>query len=185
MKNKSKESISVIAFLNKLLLCAIIFLLFAIATKNNPIYKEKLKDYLYNKNINFSNIRNIYSKYLGGVTSIKNNKEKQEVFNEKIKYTKITPYEEGAKLEVANNYLIPNQEEGIVIFIGKKDKYNNSIIIQTNKGINVLYGNICNSNLKLYDNVYKNNYIGESCDNYIYVKYEQEGKSLDYNNYLS
>ena len=183
MKRKNSSN-NFIKFINKLLLCTIIFLTAAIISKSNPTYKEKIKNYLYNNNFNFSYIRNIYNKYLGGVSTIKESNTK-EVFNEKINYTSITKYEEGAKLEVSNNYLVPNQEKGIVVFIGKKEKYNNVIIVENDNGIDTLYGNICNSNLKLYDNIDKNDYIGESCNNYIYIAYTKGDQVLDYKNYLS
>ena len=173
-----------ISLINKLLICTIFFLVIAIISKNNTDYKEKIKNYLYNNNFNFSKIRNIYNEYLGGITIIKEDKIKQ-VFEEKIDYNKKDNYEDGVKLEVKNNYLIPNQEKGIVVFIGNKDKYNNSIIIENDNGIDILYGNICNPKVKLYDTINKSAYIGESCNNYIYLVYYKGNEILDYNNYLS
>lgn len=183
MKKKQNNNSS-INFFNKVLFCTVLFLVVAILSKNNYNLKEEIKDYLYNNNINFSKVRSFYNKYLGGITSLKD-KSTIEVFNEIIAYTKIEPYEEGAKLEVEKNYLVPNEEDGIVVFIGKKDKYNNSIVIENNDGIDILYGNICNSNLKLYDNINKNTIIGQSCDNYIFVVYKKGDETLDYKNYLS
>ena len=121
---KKQETKSIIKFFNKLLFCTVLFLAAAIISKSNNNDKEIIKTYLYNNNINFTTIRKIYNKYLGGITSIKE-KENIEVFNEKINYNNIIPYEEGAKLEVTKNYLIPNQEEGIVVNIGKDTKYKN------------------------------------------------------------
>ncbi len=173
-----------IKFINKLLLCTVLFLLLAIISKSNINYKEKITNYLYNKNINFSEVRSFYNKFLGGIFSIKD-KTTTQVFNEKIKYTNISNYQEGAKLEVEKNYLIPNQEKGIVVFIGNKENYNNSLIIENENGIDTLYGNICNSNIKLYDTIDKNTYLGESCDNYIYIVYKKGDKILNYKDYLS
>ena len=183
MKKKEKNN-SIIKFLNKLLMCTIIFLVFAIISKSNSTYKEKIKEYITHNNFNFSAIRNIYIKYLGGISTIKEEKSTQ-VFNEKLKYINIEPYEDGAKLEVNKNYLVPNQDSGIVIYVGEKDKYKNSIIVENDNGIDILYGNICNSNLKLYDTIDKNDYIGESCNNYIYMTYTKGEQVLDYKNYLS
>lgn len=181
---KKQETKSIIKFFNKLLFCTVLFLAAAIISKSNNNDKEIIKTYLYNNNINFTTIRKIYNKYLGGITSIKE-KENIEVFNEKINYNNIIPYEEGAKLEVTKNYLIPNQEEGIVVNIGKDTKYKNIVVVENDKGIDTLYGNICNSNIKLYDNIDKNTIIGESCDNYIYIVYKKGDIVLDYKNYLS
>ena len=87
--------------------------------------------------------------------------------------------------EVSNNYLIPNLKEGIIIYIGKKDLYNNTIIIKTNNNINIWYGNICNYPNKLYDRIDKGIYIGEACNNYFYLVYEKDGLFLDPNKYFS
>ncbi len=182
MKKKNNSNKIIISFINKILFCTILFLVAAIISKTNPTYKEKIKNYLYNQNFNFSTIRNIYNKYLGGISPIKKD---ETVFNEKIKYNNISSYKDGAKLEVEKNYLVPNQEKGIVVFIGNKDNYNNSIIVENDNGIDILYGNICNTNLKLYDTIEKNTYLGESCDNYIYITYTTGDKVLDYKNYLS
>ena len=112
MKKKNNSNKIIISFINKILFCTILFLVAAIISKTNPTYKEKIKNYLYNQNFNFSTIRNIYNKYLGGISPIKKD---ETVFNEKIKYNNISSYKDGAKLEVEKNYLVPNQEKGIVV----------------------------------------------------------------------
>ena len=182
---KQKENISIINFINKFLLCTLLFLFLAILSKSNIDYKEKIKTTLYRTNINFSYFKDIYNKYLGGVTMVKNNNKVEQVFDEKINYSKITEYKEGIKLEVSNKYLVPNIEKGIVVFLGSQENYNNSIIIENKEGIDILYGNICNSNLKLYDNIDKGTIIGESCDNYIYVVLKKGNNIIDYKKYIS
>ena len=182
-KNNNKSSIN---FINKLLICTIIFLTLGIISKSNINYKEKIKEELYKNNINFSYFKKIYNKYLGEISIIKERKNNTEqVFNEKLNYSKITNYEEGIKLETTEKYLVPNIEKGIVTFIGKKEKYKNTIIIKNNEGIDIWYGNICNTNLKLYDNIEKNHIIGESCDNYIYIVFKKGNKTIDYKKYIT
>ena len=184
MNKYNKSSNSFINFINKLLICTIIFLSLAIISKSNINYKEKIYNYLYKTNINFSYFKNLYNKYLGGVSILKENNKSVAVFKEKINYKNITSYEEGAKLEVNEKYLVPNLEKGIVVFIGNKDKYNNTIIIENEDGIDTWYGNICNTTLKLYDNIETSKYIGESCNNYIYLIFKKGNKVLDYKNYI-
>ena len=174
-------------FIIKTFICIIIFLSLAIIAKKNSIYKEKINKALYKNQISFSTFKKIYTHYLGGIFPLeKNNNEKIEsVFNEKLEYINISPYQEGASLEVQPNYLIPNQESGIVTYIGEKEKYNKVIIIEGQDKTNIWYGNICNTNLKLYDYVEKNSYIGEPCNNTLYIVYNKEDKFLDYKKYLS
>ena len=136
--------------------------------------------------IDFSTFKKLYNKYLGGVSALKTTTEKETyVFNEKIKYEKITPYENGAQLTVEKNYLVPNIEKGIVVYIGEKEKYQNTIMIETEEGTDIWYGNICNSSLKLYDNIDTKNYIGESCDNYIYLIFSKGNTFIDYQQFIN
>lgn len=107
------------------------------------------------------------------------------VFNNKIKYDKLEDYKDGAKVFVSDNYLIPNINDGIVVYIGPKDKYENVIIVEDDQKIDTWYGNVCNSSLKLYDNITSNDYIGESCSNYIYLVYSKNNTFLDYNQSLN
>ena len=185
MNKYNKSSNSFINFINKLLICTIIFLSLAIISKSNINYKEKIYNYLYKTNINFSYFKNLYNKYLGGVSILKENNKTAAVFKEKINYKNITSYEEGVKLEVNEKYLVPNLEKGIVVFIGNKDKYNNTIVIENEDGIDTWYGNICNTTLKLYDNIETSQYIGESCNNYIYLIFKKGETTLDYNKYIA
>ena len=173
-------------FITKISLCTILFLILAILSKTNIEYHDKIHYYLYEYSFNFNSIYNFYNKYLGGLSFFeKNQKKTNQVFSEEIKYKSFKKYQNGLKLEVSNNYLIPNLKEGIIIYIGKKDLYNNTIIIKTNNNINIWYGNICNYPNKLYDRIDKGIYIGEACNNYFYLVYEKDGLFLDPNKYFS
>lgn len=176
-------------FITKILLCTIIVLLIAITCKKNKNLKNIIYNYIFVESINFSKFKNIYNKYLGGIFFIEptdNKSQEMSIFNNKIKYTNIENYYKGAKLQVDRNYLVPNMYDGIVVYIGKKENYNNVIIIQNNKtGINTWYGNICNTPLKLYDNITNKDYIGESCNDYIYLVYTKNNTFLDYKKYIT
>ena len=185
MNKYKKDNNNLINFINKLLICTIVFLSLAIISKSNNDYKEKIKNYLYKTNINFSYFKKLYNKYLGGIPVLKEKNKSIEVFDEKIKYKSISSYEEGAKLEVGKKYLVPNLEKGIVVFIGETEKYNNAVTIENEEGIDTTYGNICNTQLKLYDNIENSKYIGESCDNYIYINFKKGTTSLDYKKYIT
>ena len=163
VNNMKKNTISI--YLTKILLCTIIILLIAITSKKNPALKEKIYNQLFVEKINFSKYKNIYNKYLGGFFFIKTNKESNYrdsyVFNNKLKYTKIEKYKDGAKIYVDKNYLVSSLNNGIVVFQGEKEDYKHVTIVEDDKtGINTWYGNICNSTLKLYDNITNNDYIG-------------------------
>ena len=87
-------------------------------------------------------------------------------------------------LKVTKNYLVPNLQEGIVVYSGKKEKYGYTVIIEGNDQIDYWYGNICNTIVKMYDQVPKGSYLGESCDEKIYFVVTKKNEVLNYQDYL-
>ena len=163
----------------------VIFLILAIISKGNTTYKDIIVSNIYEKNISFTTIKKLYNQYLGGITPLEKVVENEmPVFNQQLEYIADSIYHDGVKLEVQPNYLIPVLEEGMVIYIGEKENYGNVIIIEGLGGINIWYGNIEKTSVKLYDYVEKNNYLGTTKDNYLYLAYQQDGKFLDYKEYL-
>ncbi len=173
--------------INKSLICIIIFLTLGIICKKNNEYKELIQSKLYQESISFVKFENIYNKYLGGIFPIENinNNTISPVFNEQLNFKNISNYLDGAKLEVTENYLIPNLESGIITYIGEKDKYGKVIILETIDNINIWYGNVCNYNLKLYDHLNKGDIIGETCTNNLYLVFKKDGQVLEYNEYIN
>ena len=193
MKKKNKEKIikeeNVIKYLRSLILRSltviIIFLILAILSKNNQTYKDLIVTNIYEKNISFTKIKNIYTKYLGGIIPLdKVSPSVTPVFNEELEYTNESIYYDGVKLEVINKYLVPIIKEGMVIYIGEKENYGNVIIIEGIDGIEIWYGNIESTTVKLYDYVESGNYLGTTKDNYLYLVYSKEGQYLNYKDYL-
>ena len=78
---------------------------------------------------------------------------------------------------------MPAKDSGIIVFIGNKEDYGSSIIVQQVNGIDVLYGNIENTNYKLYDYVKKGDILG-SANKYLYLLFKKDGKVLDYEKYF-
>jgi len=173
-------------FINKLLILIILFLINLIAMKSNTTYKDFIYDKIYNNNFSFAKIKNFYNKYLGGVEaldSIVNNTK--PVFNEILTYNNDSIYYDGVKLEVSTSYLVPVIEEGLVVFVGEKENYGNVIIIQGIDGVDIWYGNMSNTTVKLYDYVEKGILLGEVKDNILYLVYSKEDKFLNYREYLN
>lgn len=166
-------------------MCILIFLSLSIISKGSVYYKNIIKKYLYEETLEFSSIKNFYNKYLGGIFPLDNVTNKtNQVFSEEITYKDITSYKDGAMLGVTTSYLIPAINGGIVVYIGEKEDYGNTIIIEDSNNIDIWYGNICNSTVKLYDEIEKGSYLGEACDDKIYLVYTKKNKVLDYKDYL-
>ena len=183
--NKSKK-FSIKKLFSKLMVCIVLFLLVSIFYKSNTSFNNFVNKHFYNNTFNFTKVKNLYNKYLGGIFPLdKVTNTTEVVFNEKLKYSSFSKYKDGVKLDVDDNYLVPNVSSGLVVFIGEKEGYGNVIIVKTEDDIDIWYGNINNSVVKLYDYVEKGSFLGEAKGNYLYLVYCQDGKFLDYEKMLN
>ena len=169
--------------LNKLLLSIIIFLIGMILVKTNPKLKPTIKTKLYEESLPFQKLKNTYEKYLGNILSVDKLSKEQEVFNETLSYNNLKKYKDGVKLTVSNNYMVPIIESGVVVFIGEKEDYKNTIIVEQIDGIDTFYGNIKANNIKLYDYVEKGELLGEA-NKELYLVFQKDGAYLDYKKYI-
>lgn len=167
----------------RIMIVIILFLSLAIGYKSSIKFKGYIDKYLYSESIPFTKIRNFYNKYLGGVLPQIKSNDTAMVFNEKISYKSKEKYYDGIKLEIEDSYLVPSLCEGMVIFIGYKEHYGNTIIIEDVDGVYYWYGNISNSSIKLYDYIEKGSYIGEASNN-LYLVFSKDDKYLDDKEYL-
>lgn len=184
VKEKNKLLFTII---NKCLLSILVLVIALCITKIYPKSKEIIYKNVYQENISFSKINELYKKYFGKVLPFEDVlvDSTQTVFNEEFVYKNSEKYNEGVKLTVDNNYLMPVLDSGIVVFIGNKENYGNTIIIQQVNGIDLWYVNIDTNQVKLYDYLEKGNLLGECLNNDIYLYYQKDGKFIDYNEYLS
>ena len=80
--------------------------------------------------------------------------------------------------------MIPALESGVVVFLGEKEEYGTTIIIEQINGVEVFYSNVNAVNLKLYDYVEKGKLIGEVKGNKLYLVFSKDGKYLNYKDYI-
>ena len=181
MKEKLVLKKSIRIALNKLLISIIIFLIGMILIKQNPNLKQPLQITLYEKSFKFQKIKLFYEKYFGNILSVdKIINDDKPVFNEKLSYEKITDYKKGIKLQVSDNYMVPIIESGVVVFIGEKENYGNTIIIEQIDGVETIYGNVNINGIKIYDYVEKGELLGEVNGNKLYLSFQKDGEYLDY-----
>lgn len=170
------------------LITILLFLGCAIFIKASFSNKEFIYKYVYTDNIVYNKIKAYYDKYLSGVVPFDNLfkfNDSKMVFNEKLTYLSKNKYLDGVKLKVNTNYLVPIIESGIVVYIGEKEGYGNTIIIQGADFTDIWYGNISNTNVSLYDYVDKGSFLGEANGGEIYLVFSQDGNILDYEKYIS
>ena len=167
------------------LFVVVILLTLSIIYKNNNDLKDKISSYFFEDSISFTKINKLYDKYLGGILPIKNDVSSNvtQVFDEKLSYNNASIYYDGVKLSVQSSYLVPSLEEGMVVFVGDKDNYGKTIIIENLDGVDYWYGNIANTSLKLYDYVEKGTLVGE-VQNDLYMVFSMDGKYLNYEEYI-
>lgn len=168
-----------IVFFSKLLISIVLTLIILILIKSSNSFKTTFYKEVYNTNISFAPLTEIYNKYIGNLDILK---KVEPVFSEKINYNNSENYLDGVKLNLDNN-LVPINESGVVVFMGEKEGYGNTIIIQRIDGVDEWYGNIINTNVKLYDYVKKGTLLGEVND-YLYLVYKKDGNILNYEEYL-
>ncbi len=167
---------------SKLLLTVILFLITLITLKKNSDLRNKFYDEVYNSSFNFAYVNSLYTKFLGEPMPFLNETTNM-VFNEKLVYDNIDDYMDGAVLTVGSNYLVPVLDEGIVIFVGEKENYGKCVIIENSLGVDILYGNLSNINVSMYDYVKEGSLVGE-VNNKLYMTFTKDGESISYDTYL-
>lgn len=171
------------SFISKLLVSVLVTLIVLILIKSKPDFKESFYKYTYASNISFAKFNELYKKYLGNTTIFNSSEKTETVFSEKLTYKSISDYKDGAKLEIEDNYMIPIEKSGVVVFIGEKDGYNNTVIVQRIDGVDEWYGNMEKINVKLYDYVKEGSTLGIASKE-MYIVYKKEGNIIDYKEYL-
>lgn len=175
----------IVSFVSKCLVSIVIFLLLLIISNKNISLKEKINNKVFKNNISFATINSWCKNKLGGILPFdKVVAPDVTVFNEKFTYKEQSLYKDGVKLTVEDSYLVPIIESGIVVFMGEKEEYGQTVIVQQVNGIDVWYSNVDTSNISLYQYLTKGNLLGEAKSNYIYMVFQKDGKFLDYKEYI-
>lgn len=159
-------------------LCLIVLIICNVSKKA----EAALNKYIFETNYNFAKINSIYKKYLFSVKNKKND-SKPVSKTDNLEYYKIEDFNGGALLTVDDNYNVHMLESGLVVFIGEKEPYGNTVIVQQSNGIDVIYGNVVTNEIKIYDYVEKGKIIGVS-DKKLYLTFQKEGSVLDYKTYI-
>lgn len=185
IKKKLVLKKSVRNFMTRVLITVIIFLVGMILVKSDNKIKNSILENVYNKNFEFTKLKDIYQKYFGNILSIDQLAVKEQaVFREKLSYKKANTYLDGVKLTVDENYMVPILESGIVIFIGEKEGYGNTVVVEQVDGVDVYYSNISTDGVQLYDYVEKGSLLGEAKNKKLYLVFQKDGKFLNYQDYI-
>ncbi len=181
---ESKRTKYINNLFSRVLISIILFLGSIIFVKSSNDNLLMYKDYVFERSFKFAPLNKLYKKYLGNILpSFKEDTlDTQTVFNETFKYSETSKNLDGTKFKVTDNYLMPALQSGIVVFMGDKEGYGKTVIIQGTDGVDIWYTNI-SSSLKLYDYVEKNTLVGESLTDEVTLVIQKDNKYIDYSEY--
>ena len=175
--NKRKNNI-ISKILNKLFTIVIFIMIVIILSNYSSKFKNFIIDDVLNSTMDFSKV----NKILNNVTSIFKNNKTQNV-SSIITTSKTEKYLDGVKYRIGENEKVYVKDSGIVTYIGKKEGYNNTIIVQQSNGYYAWYGNV-KEEVKLYDYVEKGSIIGTASHEYYFSLYKDNKKvELNENQY--
>ena len=152
-KEKDKNSKYISELFTRTLLSVILVLLCAIfvnISDQNLIY---FKDHLFNETLAFAKINSLYTKYFGSIVPDSLNNA-IPVFETGKKYTNITPLNNSYHVDLTSN-VFTFLESGVVVFLGEKEGFGKTMIVQGIDGVDIWYSNIENYNVTMYDYVEK------------------------------
>ena len=168
-----------------LMLTTIIFLTTLIVFKSNKASKEWFINNILNKTFSFAFINEKYEYLFGSSIPFKDLVPTTEpVFSEKLVYSNKVKYEDGVSLTVADNYLVPSLEKGLVIFVGEKEKYGLCVIVQQVDAVEAMYCSLDSVAVKLYDYIDSGMLIGEVNDHNLILIFKDNNGILNYEKYI-
>lgn len=175
-KNKYFKNLITRIFLS--IIFALIVLIISNFSSKSQNFIEK---HLFETDFNFSSINKLYNRYFLDLNKTEEDTPVASIEN--LSYKSSEKYKDGVKLEVETNYPVKLLQSGIIVFIGNKEGYGNTIIVQQSNGTDAWYANITNENVKLYDYVEKGTILGNA-DKTLYLVFQKEGAFLDYNEFI-
>lgn len=177
---KEKKNINLKPIISKFLYAVIFFLISIIFTRYNDNTLLLYKKYVFTESLPFTKIKGFYEDLFGEVLPKENT---SLVLNGELVYKSIDTYLDGEVLTLTSSSIINSITSGVVVYIGNKDGYGNTVIIQGVDGVDIWYSNFSNISVKLYDYIEKNTLLGEVHDNKLYLVIKKNNEYLKYEDY--
>lgn len=161
------------------IICTFLIITILSICKLSDSTKELVKKELFQTDFNFSKINKIYSSFFNKEKS----DEKEVSINNELNYKSATVYKDGVSLSTTYGESLSLIDSGIVVYIGEKEGYGNTVIVQQSNGVDVWYGNVENINIKIYDYINKNTSFATLKDE-LYLVFQKNGEYLNYKEYI-
>lgn len=179
-KREPKQSNKIKPLISRILLAIIFFLISVIYTnysdKNLLLYKE----YVLTESMPFVKIKSWYEDIFGEV--LPHDNTQMVGTSDELLISHIENYHDGEALSINTN-LLNAFSSGVVVFLGEKENYGNTIIIQGIDGYDIWYGNLDNISVKLYDYIEKDTLLGEVKDKKLYLVIKKNNEYIKYEEY--
>lgn len=174
-KKDSKANNIFKKILSKLFTIVIFTMIVITFSNTSPKFKSFIVDKVLNSTIDFSfvnklsnKVTNVFKTSNNTLPVVKEENNRKERYKDGIKYI----VNKGASVNI--------KDSGIVTYIGNKDGYNNTVIIQQSNGYYAWYGNI-KEEVKLYDYIESGSKIGETLTNEYYYILLKDNKPVNLN----
>lgn len=174
-KKDSKANNIFKKILSKLFTIVIFTMIVITLSNTSPKFKSFIVDKVLNSTIDFSfvnklsnKVTNVFKTSNNTLPVVKEENNRKERYKDGIKYI----VNKGASVNI--------KDSGIVTYIGNKDGYNNTVIIQQSNGYYAWYGNI-KEEVKLYDYIESGSKIGETLTNEYYYILLKDNKPVNLN----
>ena len=176
-----RKSINLKPVISKVLIAMIFFLASIIFTNSSDKNLLFYKEHVLTESLPFTKIKSWYEDLFGEV--LPKSENTQMVMNGHLVYKNIETYKDGEVLTLSEGTLINSLASGVVVFIGEKDDYGTTVIVQGVDGADIWYGNLTNTSVKLYDYIEKNTLLGEINDNKLYLVIKKNNEYIKYEDY--
>lgn len=179
MKYKFKIS----NIINQVLISFSFVFLVLIINKFSPNFILNIKKQIFNKSFNFVKVNKISKDIIGREVFSYNDNKTLNVISDNNLSNYSTKYYDGEEFIVSDSLPIGAIQSGVVIYIGEKEHYNNTVIVQGVDGFNIWYGNLKDISVSLYDYVEKHSLVGSADKDRIYMLIEKNNKLYTYDEY--
>lgn len=183
-KNQKKLPSNYISHLfTRTLLSVILVLLCAIFINISDQNLLFFKDHFLNDTLAFNKMNELYTKYFGNILPEKINNS-IPVFENTKPYKNITKEGDSYRVELTTN-TFSFLESGVVVFLGEKEGFGKTVIVQGIDGTDIWYSNIEEVSITLYDYVEKDKIIGTFKEGSALLTFVEQGAYIGYEKYLS
>lgn len=166
----------------KILLSIIFLLLSVIYIKLSPENLEYFKKHIFESNLTFTKINNWYHNTFGSILpTVK--EPNDSLVSKNITSGEKEEYLDGYKIKSSLHHPVVSLSGGLLVFMGEKEGYGNTFIIQGMDGVDIWYGGLENGDLKLYDYVDAGSIIGSSKNDFYYLVFKKDGEKVSYEEY--